>query len=274
MTGGLTGKIVVVTGASDGIGAAAVRQLAARGATVVVVGRSAGKTHAVADEIRAQRHVTDYADLGQVRGLAADLLARNDRIDVLINNVGFVAGSRTVTADGHETMFQVNHLAGFLLTHLLRDRLVASQGTVITTSSAANAQGVVDLEDLESEQTYGPFRTYSTTKLENILFTRELARRWGPDGVSAAAIHPGVVRTRFGSGSTRLIRLALASPLKYLLRSATKGANTLVWLAETKPGADWESGGYYFDRKLVKANPQADDADLAAGLWERSLAMI
>ncbi len=265
---------MVVTGASDGIGAAAARTLTSRGDTVVVVGRSPAKTRAVAADIGADYHVADFTHLDQVRGLAAALQVRYPRIDVLINNAGLIAGAqRVLTADGHELTFQVNHLAPFLLTVLLKDQLAGARGRVITTSSVAgaarNARVVVD--DLDMAEGYGFGRAYRATKLANVLFTRELARRWGPLGVSAAAVHPGMVRSEFGRSGSFAVRLvAFYSPLRLVMRSPERGADTLVWLSASVPGKDWDSGGYFADRKPATASPGADDADLARELWERS----
>jgi NAD(P)-dependent dehydrogenase (short-subunit alcohol dehydrogenase family) len=202
-------RVVVVTGASDGVGAAAARMLAGRGDQVIVTGRSPAKVSAVADETGAEAHVADFARLGQVRELAAELRARHQRIDVLLSNAGLIAGrQRTVTPDGHELTFQVNHLAPSLLTRLLEDRLAAARGRVITTSSQAGAaRGArVVLDDLDLAHGYGGLRAYQASKLANVLFTRELARRWGSLGVTSAAAHPawsapsGAMRGRPRSG--------------------------------------------------------------------------
>jgi len=269
-------RVVVVTGGSDGIGAAAARMLARRGDEVVVVGRSPDKTRAVAAETGAECHVADFTHLDQVRDLARELRARHSRIDVLLNNAGLIAGPRrTVTADGHELTFQVNHLAGFLLTVLLREPLAAAQGRVITTSSrAGTARGArVVPGDLDMAEGYDGLRAYQASKLANVLFTRELARRWGPFGVSAAAVHPGMVRSQWGRTGPAAVRLVMNSPFRLAMRSPERGADTLVWLAASAPGRDWESGGYFADRKPATASPVAGDADLAKELWERSAQM-
>ena len=265
-----------MTGASDGIGAAAARALARRGDQVVVVGRSPGKTRAIAEEIGAEHHVADFAHLDQVRDLAAGLRDRHPRVDVLINNAGLIAGDRrTVTTDGHELTFQVNHLAPFLLTTLLKERLVAARGRVITTSSQASAArgAAVIIEDLDMADGYDGLRAYKASKLANVLFTRELARRWGPLGVSAAAAHPGIVRSQWGRSGPVAVRLVIKSPVRLALRSPERGADTLVWLATSIPGADWQSGGYFADRKPAAGNPAADDPELAGRLWDRSAAL-
>jgi NAD(P)-dependent dehydrogenase (short-subunit alcohol dehydrogenase family) len=269
-------RVVVVTGASDGIGAAAARMLARRGDEVVIIGRSPGKAHAVAAEIGAECHVADFADLHQVRDLARELRTRHSRVDVLLNNAGLISGAeRTVTADGHELTFQVNHLAPFLLTMLLRDPLVAARGRVITTSSRAGAarDARVVPGDLDMAGSYDGLRAYKASKLANVLFTRELARRWGPLGISAAAAHPGIVRSRWGRSGPPAVRLVVNSPFRLAMRSPERGADTLVWLATSVPGSAWESGGYFADRKPAMASPAAGDANLAAELWDRSAQM-
>ena len=270
-----TGRVVVITGASDGIGAAAARALHARGDQVVVVGRSPAKTQAVADELGAERHVADFTSLRQTRELAEELRRRHARIDVLANNAGIIAGDRRQeTEDGHEQTFQINHLAPFLLTMLLRDSLVAARGRVIVTSSVGGVRARIDLDDLDSRKRYSSFGSYGTSKLENMLFARELARRWGRDGVTAAAFHPGGVRSQWGHEGGALVRYFVRSPARYLLRSPEKGAETLVWLATTEPSTTWGSGGYFADCRPARANRRVEDADLCKGLWDRSLEML
>jgi NAD(P)-dependent dehydrogenase (short-subunit alcohol dehydrogenase family) len=267
------GRVVVVTGASDGIGAAAARALQGRGDQVVVVGRSAAKTKAVAAELGTDAHIADFACLDEVRALAAELARRHPRVDVLINNAGLIAGPRrTVTVDGHELSFQVNHLAPFLLTMLLRPQLSSGSAVVVTTSSQAGAarDARVELDDLDMSRAYEALRAYKASKLANVLFTRELARRWGPMGVSAAAAHPGMVRSGWGRNGPLAVRVVVRSPVRMAMRSPEQGARTLVWLATARPGEDWESGGYFADCKPAKPNPSADDPGLAKGLWERS----
>ena len=269
-------RTVVVTGASDGIGAAAARILARRGDTVIVIGRSPAKTRAIAAEIGAEYHVTDFAHLDQVRGLAAELQARYPRIDVLLNNAGLIADARrTVTTDGHELTFQVNHLAPFLLTLLLKDRLAAARGRVVTTSSqASTTRGArIVLDDLDMAVGYDSLRAYQASKLANVLFTRELSRRWAASGVSSAAAHPGLVRSQWGRSGPVAVRLVMNSPLRLAMRSPERGADTLVWLSTSTPGKDWQSGGYFADRKPAPAKPDADDRNLAAELWNRSVLM-
>jgi NAD(P)-dependent dehydrogenase (short-subunit alcohol dehydrogenase family) len=269
-------QTIVITGASDGIGAAAARQLSAQGERVVLVGRSRAKTAAVAGELGAPYHLADYADLGQVRALAAELRASYPRIDVLANNAGGIMGDRVLTKDGFELTFQVNHLAGFLLTHLLMPALIAGRARVVQTSSiAAQRYGHLDLDDLQNERGYAPQRAYGNAKLENILFTRELHRRYHDQGLSAAAFHPGIVATGFASDTTHVMRRIYHSPLKHLVTiSPERGALTLVWLAQGTPGRTWQSGGYYAKNKPARTSAQARDPRLAEQLWDRSAALL
>jgi NAD(P)-dependent dehydrogenase (short-subunit alcohol dehydrogenase family) len=268
-----TPKTIVITGASDGIGAAAARQLHRDGHHVVVVGRSPQKTAAVAREIGADHHLADFTRLDDVRTLAADLNSAYSRIDVLANNAGGVFGDRTKTVDGFEMTFQINHLAPFLLTRLLMGSLVESKATVIQTSSVgARMSGKVVLDDLDHDKDFTAVRAYGTAKLENILFTKELHRRYHAQGISTAAFHPGNVATSFATESDSFLKYITGTRLgRTILIAPEKGAEQLVWLAKGRPGADWISGTYYEKRKPAKRNnPQALDADLARRLWDRS----
>lgn len=273
----MTAKTVIITGASDGIGAAAARELKQRGDTVVIVGRSPEKTAAVARELGAPHHVADYSDLAQVRALGEELLAAYPRIDVLANNAGGIMGDRTLTKDGYEKTFQVNHLAGFLLTQVLMPRLVESRASVIqTASAAAKAFGDFDIDDLQNERAYSPTKAYGNGKLANILFTSELQRRYGDQGVNAVAFHPGVVGTNFASDTTHVMRFLYHTPVVKRLFTITpdKGADQLVWLATGQPGRDWTPGEYYEKRRVARSADAAHDAALARRLWEQSEQLI
>jgi NAD(P)-dependent dehydrogenase (short-subunit alcohol dehydrogenase family) len=272
-----TSKVIVITGASDGIGAAAARSLAQAGHQIVLAGRSPDKTSRVAAELEADSHIADFADLGAVRALAATLQAKYPRIDVLANNAGGVssARSRQVTGDGHEMAFQVNYLAPFLLTTLLLDRLTESNATVISTSSVGNRMGRVDLADLDSEKRYRGVRAYNNAKLGLILFTRELDRRYRSQGLASAAFSPGIIASNFAQqpGDANG-RIAQSPILRRLIGSSPEtGADTLVYLAQGTPGTDFPSGEYFVKRKAARANKQAYDAGLAAQLWDRSVAL-
>ncbi|SFR83778.1 Short-chain dehydrogenase [Agromyces sp. CF514] len=270
-------KVIVITGASDGIGRAAARRLHADGHEVVVVGRSPQKTRSLADELGVEHHVADFADLASARSLAADLVARHPRIDVLANNAGGIFGrQRAVTVDGHEMTFQVDYLAPFLLTQHLMPTLVASKATVINTSSLANRIfSRFDLDDLESERRYRPIRAYGNAKLAQVLFTKELERRYGAEGVTSTAFHPGAIATNFsvdeGTGMAGLYRWRLRD---LVMQSPEQGASTLVFLAEGEPGVDYPTGLYYTRSRPARASRLADDADLARDLWDRSVAML
>lgn len=271
------GKTIVITGASDGIGAAAAGRLQRTGEHVVVVGRSPQKTAAVAKRLGAEHFVADFADLGQVRQLAGQLLQRYSRIDVLANNAGGVMGAtRTLTVDGHEKTFQVNHLAPFLLTTLLLDRLIDSRASVINTSSMAHRFARLRLDDLDAAHGYRPSRAYSNAKLANVLFTKELHRRYHNAGISTAAFHPGTVASNFSSESgLKAYALVYRTPLRnLLLTDVDRGCEGLVWLASTPPGAGWESGRYYAKNQPARIKKAADDPVLAEHLWERSLDMV
>ena len=243
---------------------------------VVLIGRSPEKTRQVAAETGGEGHVADFAHLDQVRVLAEILGRRHPRIDVLVNNAGLIAGSRrAVTADGHELTFQVNHLAPFLLTMLLRGPLSAAGARVITTASSAGAarDAAVNTDDLDMTVGYDGLRAYKASKLANVLFTRELARRLGHLGICAAAMHPGMVRSRWGKTGPLAVRAVMNSPFRLAMRSPERGADTIVWLATSEPGTDWRSGGYYADRKPARPSPLADDTALAQRLWDESASL-
>jgi NAD(P)-dependent dehydrogenase (short-subunit alcohol dehydrogenase family) len=265
---------VILTGATRGIGQAAAIELAGRGAELGVVGRDIARVRATAEQARASRggapvleHVADLARMDEVRRLAAELLEVYPRIDVLANNAGAMFTSLHVTPDGFEQTFALNHLAPFLLTNLLLERLTASRGRMVTTASDAHRGGLLDLDDLQSERRrFRPGRVYATTKLCNVLFTRELQRR--NPAMAANCFHPGVIRTGFGKNDGMLVRigLTLAGPF---LRSPESGASTLVWLA-LDPAAGELRGQYIEKQRPVEPSPPARDERLAAQLWERT----
>lgn len=268
-------KTIVITGASDGIGAASARVLIQQGHQVVLVGRNPEKTQRVAQELSSDHFIADYSRLSDVRELAAALLEKYPRIDVLANNAGGVMSARELTVDGFEKTLQVNHLAPFLLTNLLMDRLVESSATVIATSSVANSLlSRFDIDDLQGEKDYMPMRAYGNAKLANILFTKELQNRYGDKGISAAAFHPGLVGSSFSSESTWFMKTIYSTIGKRFMLTPEQGGDTMVWLATTTPGTDWVPGEYYQKRKIAKAKAAAYDPELARELWDRSAKLV
>jgi NAD(P)-dependent dehydrogenase (short-subunit alcohol dehydrogenase family) len=274
----MTRRTIVITGASDGIGAAAARSLSRSGANVVVVGRSEAKTIAVAEKLGADYFVADFSDLSQVRALADKIRSEYPRIDVLANNAGGMGREVEMTADGLEKTYQVNYLAPFLLTTQLMDLLVASGATVLNTTS--NSQKLIPrvrMADLERTNWRRPSINYAFTKLAVVMFTRELHRRYHASGISAATFHPGYVNSNFGDASGLKLLLFMKNNVPITSRftlSVDQGAEPLIWLASSKPGIDWQSGEYYSKNKIAKANRAAYDPQLTCELWERTLAKI
>ncbi len=270
----MDGKTVVITGASAGVGAAAARRMAGLGATVVLIGRSPEKTAGVAREIGVEPLTVDFARLTDVRRLADDILARCPRIDVLANNAGGIFPDRVQTEDGHELTFQVNHLAPFLLTNLLREHLEATPGArVVTTASVGNNGGWVRLDDLDYEQRrWSQLRVYMTSKLENVLFARELAKR-APKLISVS-FHPGNIASDFARDSLLYGHLYRTPLKRVFLIPPESGAEALGHLATRDDLADHQ--GAYFNRFTAdgRTSRQAKDEALAAGLWDRSAELV
>jgi NAD(P)-dependent dehydrogenase (short-subunit alcohol dehydrogenase family) len=272
--------VIVVTGASAGIGEAAAVELARRGATVVPVGRDEKRLDRVAERTRGANPAStqeperaDFASLDEVRALAARLLERFPRIDVLVNNAGAVYGRRELSADGYELTFAVNHLAPFLLTNLLLDRLRASApARVVTTSSAAHTGGLLDLDDLQLEHSWSSWRAYCSSKLANVLFTRELAKRVEDDRVTANCLHPGVIRSRLGRNMGGIVRGGWGIA-RLFFGSPRRGARTIVYLASAPEPAD-VSGGYFVGERRQGIAGQAANDFFAEELWTRSEEMV
>ncbi|MFY1634360.1 SDR family NAD(P)-dependent oxidoreductase [Solwaraspora sp. WMMB335] len=270
--GRATPRLAVITGASSGIGLAAAIALARRDVPVVLVGRHVERLAAAAAEVRESSGTTpatyraDFAVLDEVRALAGQLRAAYPHIDVLANNAGAIALRPVVTVDGFELSIQTNHLAPFLLTNLLLDRI----RRVVTTASAAHRFGAVDPADLNAQlggggpSRYRRMRAYGTSKQANILFAAELARRHPT--VTSVSFHPGAVRTRFATDHPLVAWGMRVAPL---LRSPQQGAQTLVWLAQEAP-TRLVNGGYYADRKLRRPWAWAADQQLAGALWAAS----
>jgi NAD(P)-dependent dehydrogenase (short-subunit alcohol dehydrogenase family) len=270
----MDGKVCVVTGATSGIGKATATALAQLGAQVVLVARDRGRGEATAAEVAAagasppRLEIADLASMAQVRALAGRLGAL-ERIDVLVNNAGLMAGQRRATADGLDEVFAVNHLAPFLLTSLLLGQLTAAApARVITVTSGAHAGARLDLDDPQLERGWESWRAYANSKLANILFTRELARRLEGTGVTANCAHPGVVRTRFGREARLPMRAAVTLGRPFML-SPRRGAGTIVYLA-TSPEVAGASGGYYVKRQRREPSAAARDDATAQRLWQLS----
>jgi NAD(P)-dependent dehydrogenase (short-subunit alcohol dehydrogenase family) len=250
--------------------------LAARGASIAIVGRNARRTEDAARSIRAAGNggavdtiLADLASQASVRRLAAEVGDRFPRLDVLINNAGAMYATRQLTGEGIELTWALNHLAPFLLTGLLRERLTASApARIVTTASAAHQGCEIPFADLGADRSYGALRRYGESKLANILFTRELARRLEGSGVTANCMHPGLVATGLNHNNG-LIRSLAMTVLGLASRSPEEGAATLVWLA-TSPDAETVSGGYFVDFRQQPPSAAAQDGQAARRLWELS----
>ena len=271
------GKRVLITGATNGIGLAGAVGLASRGAEVAIVARSEAKAgdavaaiEAAGDGRPVDALMADLSSQASIRGLAAEALERYPRIDVLINNAGAIYNSREITEDGVELTWAVNHLAPFLLTNLLMDRLKGSApARIITTSSGAHQGMTIPFGDFTAEKGYRGYRRYGETKLANILFTAELARRLEGTGVTANCYHPGFVRTGWNANNGVLVASVMRLGGWLIGRSPEKGADTMVWLADSPEVSD-ETGGYFFDRKRKRPTAIAQDMVVAESLWEVS----
>ena len=273
----VTPRTIVITGASDGIGAAAARELRKSDANLVVIGRSQAKTEAVAAELDADHFVVDFADLAQTRALADKIGSTYERIDVLLNNAGGMGTKIHLTPDGYEQTYQVNYLSPFLLTTRLVDLLVESRASVINTTSSSHLMVLrATADDLENTARRRPSTAYALSKLAIMLFTKELHRRYRDSGLSVATVHPGYVNSNFGkaSGSRMLAFSQDYLPTARYVASCEEGAEQLIWLASGEPGVDWTPGEYYSRRKIARASRLAKNPALAAELWERTLARI
>lgn len=280
----MAGRVALVTGGNAGLGKETAVALAAMGAHVVFTSRDAARGEAALREIRtrcagASVEVLplDLARFRSVRDLVAEFAAAHDRLDVLVNNAGVVLRTRQVTDDGHETTFQVNHLAPFLLTLLLHDHLAAAgDARVVNVASVVHRMvpNGLDFDDLQSQRRYHSFTAYCRTKLANILFARELARRWAVDHVTANAVHPGYVASQWGRngdlGRTASLFLRIGRPIA---RSAANGARTQVHLASA-PEVAGVTGGYWVRSAPATPSAAARDDGAAARLWEVSADLV
>ncbi len=272
----MKGKVVVITGATSGIGEVAAQRLAGMGARIVLVARHAARGQKALTRLPSvgsgSPHSIYYGDLSRIadcKRIAAEIAAAEPRVDVLINNAGALFGTRHLTADNLEETFATNHMAYFVMTLGLKANLLAAApARVVSTASDAHKGYTLDFDDLQGEKGYSPIRAYGRSKLCNILFTRELARRWSGTGVTANCLHPGFVATRFGDGSggflSSVVRIA-----KWFAITPEKGAETIVYLASSADAAA-VSGEYFY--KCRPAVPTAGGRDDAAAnrLWNES----
>ncbi len=275
----MAGRTVVVTGATSGIGKATASGLAAMGAHVAMVGRDRARTEAAAHEIgkagaRASVFVADLSSQADVRLLADELRRDLPRIDVLVNNAGGYWDTRHVTADGLEHTFALNHLAPFLLTNLLLERLAeGGPARVVNVSSNAQSSGRIAFDDLQNEASYSGSRAYSQSKLANILFTYQLARRVRGTAVTANALHPGLVSTSFGAEDPAVIQRLIVPLMRPFMRSVARGAETSIHLASA-PDLDGTSGLYFVDSKPHKSSARSYDMATAERLWQASADLV
>jgi NAD(P)-dependent dehydrogenase (short-subunit alcohol dehydrogenase family) len=272
----MQGKTVVITGATSGIGQVALARLAAMGARLVVVARDKARGEAALASLGTispgTNHSIHYADLSRladVKRVAAEIAAAEPRIDVLINNAGALFGSRQVTTDGMELTFATNHMSYFVLAHGLRDRLRASApARVVNVASDAHKGKKLDFSDLQSANNYRGLYVYGRSKLCNILFTRELARRWEGSGVTANSLHPGFVSTRFGDQSGGMLSFLVRAAKTFAI-SPEKGAETIVYLASSGEVSN-ANGLYYYKCRPATPSIEAQDNDSARRLWQES----
>lgn len=275
---GIHGKLVLVTGASAGIGRATATGLARRGARLLLTGRDPARCDEALAAVRAagatdaRMFRTDFSRLAAVRELAAEIRAHTQRIDVVINNAGSVAARRKLTADGHELTFAINHLAPFLLTGLLLP-LLGPGARIVNVSSEGHRWGALDFDDLHNERSYNALRVYGQTKTANILWSMELARRLAGSGVTSNSLHPGAVRTNLGRGQGFGWDLLQRIIVGLFIRSARQGAATSIYLAASQD-VEGVSGRYFVDRREKQPVAHAVDPRTAGRLWEVSEELV
>jgi NAD(P)-dependent dehydrogenase (short-subunit alcohol dehydrogenase family) len=277
----LKDKVCIITGGTDGIGKAAAYELAVQGARVLIHGRDPDKGARAIAELKTRSRnpgieflQADFGSLAEVRRLAAAVKARAPRVDVLINNAGGFFARRALSKDGYEMTFAVNHLAPFLLTHLLLDTLKSTRPSrIVTTASAAHKGATMAFEDLQAAGKYSGLGCYGRSKLANILFTRALSKRLQGSGVTATCLHPGFVRTEIGRDIDAPFGRWIFGLMSRFARAPEKGAQTLVYLAASHQ-VQGASGGYYFDCRQIPPAPAAQDEGVAERLWEVSARMV
>ena len=276
----MAGRTVLVTGGSRGIGKATALGLSTMGAHVAITGRDRTRTEGAAREIHAATggrvavFVADHSSQSELRSLADEVLRSLPRIDVLVNNVGGYWHTRHVTVDGLERTFALNHLASFLLTDLLLDRLRQSApARVVTVASNAQATGRIDFDDLQGERSYSGARAYSQSKLANVLFTYALARKLRRTGVTANALHPGLVSTAFGAEDPGGIQRLLVPLIRPIMKTPAQGAATSIHVASASD-LDDATGLYFANRKPKSSSQRSHDAAAAARLWRVSAELV
>ena len=280
VTHSMHGKTVLITGGTGGIGRAAAIGLASMGARVGITGRDRSRAERAAAAIARESgnsavdvFVADMSSQTEVRRLAGEVLSAYPRLDVLLNNVGGFWANRHLTADGLEHTFALNHLAPFLLTGLLAERLVASApARIVNVSSGAHTSGKIEFDNLQGEHDYGP-GAYGNSKLATILFTMELARRSKGTGVTVNALHPGFVSTGFGKNYPGFLMKAIRAVVPLIARSPERGAETSIYLASS-PEVQRFTGKYFVDCKVTQPAPQATDDAVAKKLWDISAEMV
>ena len=276
LSGSMAGRTVLVTGGTGGIGKATAVGLAELGAHLAITGRDRARAEAAAWEIRAAGGgqvdvlVADLSSQAEVRRLAEEVLRRLPGLDVLVNNVGGYWNTRHVTADGLERTFALNHLAPFLLTHLLLDRLTENApARVVTVASNAHSMGRFDFDDLQGERSYSGARAYNQSKLANVLFSYELARRLLGTSVTANAVHPGAVRTSFGAEDPAGVQRLLVPLIRPFMKSPAQGAATSVHVSSA-PELEEVTGRYFANSTPKKSSARSYDQVVAARLWRVS----
>ncbi len=269
----MAGKVCMVTGANSGIGKITALELAKQGATVTMVCRSRDRGEAASREITEmigsaslELMVADLSSQAAIRRLAEEFQSKHDRLDVLVNNAGVFVRRRSMTQDGIETTFAVNHLAYFLLTNLLLDAIKRSASArIVNVSSRAHTSATINFDDLQGEREYGSWSAYCQSKLANIEFTYELARRVESSGVTVNCLHPGVVATGLFRNLPKILHL----PLRIFLSTPEKGAETSVYLAAS-PEVEGVTGKYFANKRAVASSPESQNAENARRLWEVS----
>lgn len=277
----MTGKTVLVTGATNGIGFITTRELAKMDATVLMVARDEHKGRAKLEEIRQtvphaklELFLADLSSMASIRQLATNVKAKYSSLDVLVNNAGAFYSERKVSKDGLEMTFALNHIGYFLLTNLLLETLKRGKNSrIVSVSSGAHMSGKMNFDDLQFEKKFSGWQAYSDSKLANVLFTKELSRRLEGTGVTANCLHPGFVKTGFANGTSGLIGYALNIAKNLMAITPEKGAETMIYLSSSDEVAN-VTGEYFEKKKIAKVNAQAEDSSVAKRLWDISEKLI